>query len=92
MYLFLKKSVYGCAGSLFLCAGFSLVAASRGYSLVVVHELLIAVVSLDGVHKLQLLHSIWDHLRPGFRPMSTALSGRFFTTEPPGKPCKCILT
>ena len=68
MYLFFP-SVYGCAGSLLLCAGFSLIAASRGYSLVVAHELLIAVDSLPGVHKLQLLRSIWDPLRPGFKPV-----------------------
>ena len=33
-------------------AGFSLVAASRGYSLVVVHELLITMVSLVAEHRL----------------------------------------
>ena len=66
---FFFLSVYGCAGSLLLCAGFSLIAASRGYSLVVAHELLIAVDSLAGVHKLQLLRSIWDPLGPGFKPV-----------------------
>ena len=34
----------------------------------------------------QLLHSIWDLPRPGIEPMSPALEGGFFTTEPPGKP------
>ena len=36
---------FGCAGSSLLC-GLSLVAASRGYSLVAVWGLLVAVVSL----------------------------------------------
>ena len=26
---------------------------------------------------------------PGIKPKSPALAGRFFTTEPPGKPRKC---
>ena len=29
----------------------------------------------------------WDLPRPGTEPVSPALAGRFFTTEPPGKPC-----
>ena len=44
-HIFLKKFCYlfifGCAGSSLLCEGLSLVAASRGYSLVVVCGLLI---------------------------------------------------
>ena len=61
--------MFGYAWSLLLHQGFSLIAASRGYSLVVAHELLIAVDSLAGVHKLQLLRSIWDPLGPGFKPV-----------------------
>ena len=34
----------------------------------------------------QLLHSMWDLPGPGVEPMSPALAGRFFTTQPPGKP------
>ena len=34
-----------------------------------------------------LLHHMWDLPRPGIEPVSLALAGRFFTTEPPGKPC-----
>ena len=30
--------------------------------------------------------STWNLPRPGIEPMSPALAGRFFTTEPPGKP------
>ena len=29
---------------------------------------------------------MWDLLRSGVRPMSPALTGKFFATEPPGKP------
>ena len=42
MYLF----IYGCAGSLLLLGPFSSCGERGGYSLVVVHRLLIAVVSL----------------------------------------------
>ena len=34
----------------------------------------------------QLFHGMWDLPRSGIEPMSPALAGRFFTTEPPGKP------
>ena len=40
----------------------------------------------------QLLCSMWDPSGPGFKPVSPALVGRFFTTEPPGKPGKDILS
>ena len=33
-----------------------------------------------------LLQSMWNLLGSGIEPMSPALAGRFFTTEPPGKP------
>ena len=33
-----------------------------------------------------LLHSIWDLPGSGVKPVSPTLTGRFFTTEPPGKP------
>ena len=38
-----------------------------------------------------LLHSMWDPPRSGIEPMSPALAGRFFTTEPTGKPWTCSL-
>ena len=31
---------------------------------------------------------LWDLLISGIKPMSPALAGGFFTTEPPGKPHK----
>ena len=48
LFLFLLTAFilfFGCAGSLLLHAGFSVVAKSRGYSLVAVSGLLIVVVS-----------------------------------------------
>jgi len=33
-----------------------------------------------------LLLSMWDLPGPGIKPTSIALAGRFFSTEPPGKP------
>ena len=47
-YLF----TFGCIESLLPCTGFSLVAASRGYSLVVGPRLLIAVASFIAKHGL----------------------------------------
>ena len=37
------------------------------------------------------LRSMWNLSRPGIKPRSSALAGRFFTTEPPEKPHKLIL-
>ena len=75
------------------CTGFSLAVASRGYSLVAMSELLIAVASLVAKHRLSscgtwalFLHGMWDLPRPGIEPMFPALEGRFFTTELSGKP------
>ena len=34
---------------------------------------------------------MWDIPRSRIKPRSPALAGRFFTTEPPGKPYNCIL-
>ena len=48
VYLF----IFCCSGSLLLCSGFSLIGESRGYSLVVVHRLLIVVASLVAEHGL----------------------------------------
>ena len=44
--------MFGCPGSLLLHVGFSLVVASRGYSLVTVYGLLLAVASLVAEHRL----------------------------------------
>ena len=39
----------------------------------------------------QLLRGMWDLPRPGLKPVSPALAGRFSTTAPPGKPGNLIL-
>ena len=90
-----------CVGSLLL-HGLSLVAASGGYSAVAVHWLLIAVASRCRAQALDhrpsscgaqawLLHSMQDLPGLGIKPMSPALAGGFFTTQPPGKPHKVHL-
>ena len=35
-----------------------------------------------------LLHGMWNLPRSGIKPVSPALAGGFFTTEPPGKPAE----
>ena len=68
--------------------GFSLVAASRGCSLVATRSLL-AVASFCGTWALGCTGIVGpQHVespRPGMEPVSPALAGRFLTTEPPGK-------
>ena len=82
--------------------GLSLVSVSRGYSLVAVHGILIAVASLVE-HMFQ-----WVWLKgsvaqgfscfsgtqnlpgPGTEPVSHALAGRFLTSEPAGKPSDIV--
>ena len=97
-FIYLFFHFFGCAGSLLLQAGFSLVAASRGYSLVKVCRLLIAVASLVleygsrcagsvvvSLHRLSCFLGMWALSGPGIEPVSPALAGRFLTTGPPGK-------
>ena len=76
-----------------LLEGFSLV-ASGGYSLVVVHGLLVTAaffVDLGARASVScgawawLSRSMWDLAGPGIEPVFPALAGRFLTTEPPGK-------
>ena len=54
-------------------------------SLVVEHRLQTRRLSSCG-SRTQLLYSMWDPPRPGLKPVSPALAGRFSTTAPPGKP------
>ena len=56
-------------------------------SLVVEHRLQTHRLS-DCGSRAQLLRGMWDLPRPGLKPVSPALSGRFSTTAPPGKPPK----
>ena len=37
-----------------------------------------------------LLRGLWDLPRSGIKPVSPALTGRFFTTKPPGNPSSCF--
>ena len=62
------------------CVGLSL---SR--SLVVEHRLQTRRLSSCG-SRAQVLRGMWDPPRPGLEPVSPALTGRFSTTAPPGKP------
>ena len=77
--------------------GFSL-AASEGYSLAALPRLLTAVASLllsmgsrAQVQQLRRTGLValghWDLPGSGIKSVSPALAGRFFTNEPPGKPC-----
>ena len=52
-FLTLLLFIYGCTGSLLLHAGFSLVAASKGCSLVAVQGLLVAMASLVVAQRVQ---------------------------------------
>ena len=70
----------------------------RGPLFIAVHGPLTVVASPAVEHRLQmhrlsncgsraqLLRGMWDLPRPGLAPVSPALSGRFSTTVPPGKP------
>ena len=50
-FFFNVKNKFGCAG--YCCTAFSLVVASKGCSLVAVHELLIVMTSIVVEHRLQ---------------------------------------
>ena len=75
----------------------SVVAASGGHSslrctglslsrpLIAEHRLQTRRLSSCG-SRAQLLRGMWDPPRPGLKPVSPALAGRFSTTAPPGKP------
>ena len=83
--------LFGAVPGLHGCMDFSLVVAIRGFSLFVC-SLLLAVASLVAGHmfsrsgtRAQLLQGMWDLPRPGIEPVSPALGGGFFTTEPPGR-------
>ena len=39
-----------------------------------------------GCAQAEMLRGMWTHSGSGIAPLSPALAGRFFTTEPPGKP------
>ena len=93
--------------------GLSLVAASRGYSLLCTGfslQWLLLLWSTGSRHagfsscgsralerrvsscgaQALLPHGMWDLPRPGIKPVSPALAGRFLTTVPPGKSQFCL--
>ena len=81
------------------CLGFSLVAV-RGLlpvvaSLAAEHSLRASVVAACRLRscgtQAQLLRSMWDLPGSGIEPLSLELTGRFFTTELPGKPSSVLL-
>ena len=86
------------------CARASSGCGKWGPLLIAVRGPLTIVASLVAEHRLQtrrlsncgsraqLLRGMWDLPRPGLKPMSPALAGRFSTTAPPGKPRFCDLT
>ena len=92
-YLFIFLAVLGlrcCVWAFSRCG-------ERGLLFIAVHGLLIVVASLVDhglqAHRLssfgaraQLFRGTWDLPRPGLEPVSPALTGRFITTAPPGKP------
>ena len=59
-------------------------------SLVAEHRLQTLRLSSCG-SRAQLLRGMWDLPRPGLKPVSPALAGRFSTTAPPGKPRKSLI-
>ena len=72
-------------GPLFITVRGPLIIAA---SLVAEHRLQMRRLSNCG-SRVQLLRGMWDLPRPGLEPVSPALSGRFSTTAPPGKPA-CV--
>ena len=81
------------------CSGFSLAVASRGYALVAVSRLIVAFLVAENrfsgsvvvAHGLSCSEACGIFPGPGIEPVTPALAGRFFTTEPPGKPLPEVL-
>ena len=66
---------------------FLLVALSRGLlSYCIVQASLVLEHRLQALRLQQLLSGIWDLPWSGMEPVSPALAGGFFTTEPQGSP------
>ena len=94
IYLFIYLAVLG----LCFCVRAFSSCGERGPLFIAVRGPLSVTASLVGEHRLQmrrlsscgsraqLLRGMWDLPRPGLKPVSPALAGRFSTTAPPGKP------
>ena len=75
------------------CAGFSLVAVSRGHSSCSVwtsHAVASLVEPGSRAQARKLWHGGLVAPGPGTEPMCPTLAGGFFTTETPGKPEKAV--
>ena len=94
LYFILLMAVLG----LRFCARAFSSCGKRGPLFITVRGPLTIAASLVAEHRLQtrrlsncgswsqLLRGMWDLPRPGLKPVSPALAGRFSTTAPPGKP------
>ena len=93
--MFLKRVISGCAESLLLCQLFS--SCGQGLLFVAGRGTHCGGFSCCGACRLSscgfrayLLCGMLDPPRSRFQPESSALAGRFFTTEPTGKPEICL--
>ena len=94
LFIYLFLAVLG----LRFCARAFSSCGKRGPLFIAVRGPLTITASLVAEHRLQthrlsncgswaqLLRGMWNLPRPGLEPVSPALSGRFSTTAPPGKP------
>ena len=97
LFIYLFLAVLG----LRFCARAFSSCGKRGPLFIAVRGPLTIVASFVAEHRLQthrlsscgsraqLLCGMWDLPRPGLKPVSPALAGRFSTTTPPGKPRHC---
>ena len=97
IYLFIYYLFLAVLGLRFCARAFSS-CGERGPLFIAVRRPLTIAASLVAEHRLQtrrlsscasraqLLRGMWDLPRPGLKPVSPALAGRFSTTAPPGKP------
>ena len=97
IYLFIFYLFMAVLGLRFCARAFSS-CGKWGPLLIAVRRPLTIAASLVAEHRLQtrrlsscgswaqLLCGMWDPPRPGLKPVSPALAGRFSTTAPPGKP------
>ena len=102
-YLFFLINLFLAVLGLSFCVRAFSSCGKWGPLFIAVHGPLTIVASLVAEHRLQthrlsscgsraqLLRGMWDLPRPGLKPVSPALAGRFPTTAPPGKPPPLLL-
>ena len=102
LYIYFLINLFMAVLGLRLCVRAFSSCGRRGPLFIVVHRPLTIAASLVAEHRLQtrrlsscgsraqVLRGMWDLPRPGLKPVSPALAGRFSTTVPPGKP-NCFL-